>query len=359
MNLEKIDYKSLLKHLYDYKKLDFEIKENEVFVKILKEYPYQIFIEDVFNNNILKNIHEKDFELTILKHLTDKHITSNPLILDLIVNGANTYYLNWSNNFDKLTMTRMSDFSTRFGFASKIMEEEERHTLTDIEFNELINCGKNIIEKLEIKGFPINFLRKEYDKINVLENIIYKDTPEFYLKEDSNRLDSIAIIKYENALNEVSKSFWRKILEQEHMLEKLNNPLLKEKDKDLKLYQYHLTGECYKGDGYETWKSKIDHYYISNTPLNESKMKTLYEYEAYELRDILYINIERMRDNDTSFRNYDSCQFVKIINDGLNAYNSEQYVSFNSNNRFKYLNEDIVIENKFEIEEQEEDFTFN
>ena len=140
MNLENIDYKNLLGHLYSYKKLDFKVIDKKISVIIKKDdYSGEIFIKDELNKSILKDIPKEDLEFTILKHITDKHITSNPLILDLIVNGANTYYLNWSNDYSKLSVTRMSDFSTRYNHKSTIMNSDERYTLTNEEFNELIN----------------------------------------------------------------------------------------------------------------------------------------------------------------------------------------------------------------------------
>ena len=355
MNLENIDYKNLLGHLYSYKTLDFKVIDKKISVIIKKDYSGEIFIKDELNKSILKDIPKEDLEFTILKHITDKHITSNPLILDLIVNGRNTYYLNWSNDYSKLSVTRMSDFSTRYNHKSTIMNSDERYTLTNEEFNELINCGKNILEKLNLNGYPISFLKNEYDKVNVLENIIYKDTPEIYLKYEKNILESMAILKYQNALNDVSKNFWRTILEQENMLKKLDNPLLKEKDYDLKLYQYELSGEYYKGDGYETWKSNIEHYYISNVPLDEDKMKNLFENNESELRDIVSFNVKRLDNDNTYHRDRSNCYFVEVQNDGLNKYDSIKYITRNSNSRFNFLDKEIIFEEDKKIEVENND----
>ena len=68
MNLENIDYKNLLGHLYSYKTLDFKVIDKKISVIIKKDYSGEIFIKDELNKSILKDIPKEDLFLYILLH---------------------------------------------------------------------------------------------------------------------------------------------------------------------------------------------------------------------------------------------------------------------------------------------------
>lgn len=331
MDITQIKLDSLIKDLFSYKKVDFEVINKEIKFKITKEYGNEFYFEGTLDKSILKDVPKDDIESILFKNITNKYITSNTMILELLVRGSNTYHLYWNNNYDSLSIKRRDNFLINFFYRSEFMKEKEEYSLTNEEFKELINSATNIFEKLRMTGYHINFLEDQYGPKNILERIIYKNNPEKFLTHyNEQKINSMAIDFYNGALNDVSKKFWKKILEKDEMLKNLNNPLLKQKDYDLPLFQYKLTGQCYKGDGYETWKSDIEKYYISNKPLDEQKLKYLFENNESEIRDILNLYVERLNNNETYHRNMGSCFFIEVTD-------KEDYIIKNNNHRFLYL----------------------
>lgn len=247
-----------------------------------------------------------------------RNISKSVMPIDALVNGKRAYMEGFVEKDGKryLKITPYGLDSHRFD--SMVGKDEDALILLD----EVKSAYKNIVDRLGITEFPMTMFGDSF-----LVELLW-DEPEYFLKAFSERaMYSKATKLYNTHRGEAYEKFWRAILEKEEYATKLDNPLLKEREKELKLFAYCLTGEAYKGDGWETWKSDLDHLFISERQLSEDKLKHLYTREyGSEIRDVCWITVTK----EELPGRLDRATFVEVGNDG-------KYITRPAEWRFKQL----------------------
>jgi len=312
-----IDYGSFMKQ--------FEIKHDKClkdFVNRIKNINRKIEVKSSFSfdtenyefeklSNILmerKEIPEPKIEWF------KENITDNLLLLDVLFNGDNSYYLQREKDENYFSVKRYSSLRQNINETSVLKEDES----AQIKKEDIRKVYKNIVEKLNIKGYPLRLFNDTF-----MFMLVETELELFNKIYEGNALSKKARIFYEISKNNLHKEgvkFFKKILKRD---KSLSNPLLREKEPELHIYE--ITGQAMKSDGYSCWESDIYHTFMSHTKLDEDELISLYSNNFnYEVRE--FFNLEATYTGKR--KGSDKYSLVKVKDNG-------EYIPIPAEQRFK------------------------
>lgn len=342
MDLNRININSIIDDIFQYHQFKYEVQNKIVNFEFSYTTKFNanklIIINDSYNIGDLENVfNEENLKRSIFKKYVFDNITQDPLALELIFKGVRTYD-------GTITPTKV-DLYKVFSSGPAVIDSDERLILNEVQLKNFYDAIYNFATKLGLYSYPLTmFTPRLYDGIDeVLFNaFLLKNDPKGYEEARGYPYKEYLYLYGRSSLPQNFKEQMESFFSKPENLKKLDNPLLKKRAKELDLYVYEITGYAYKSDGWETWKSDIEHFFVSNIELDTKKLLYLYENEFnYEVKDFIGLSCDYLGKNK-DFKEYNST-FIEL-------YEQDKYITRNINDRFKLLKNETIesLQNEFE-----------
>ena len=304
-------------HLYKVKSGMQSVTDNNNFEIIEATLNYNV--DDGVYSKLIKELESSHRETPYKEEDALKwfkeNISKDVLAIDFLVNGKRAYIYSFTkkDNVESIRITPYSMKSCRFN--SVVPDNED----VFISIKKVSDTYKNLIDKLGITSYPISGFDDRFI------SKIFDDEPKYFTKLfGDNQMYQKAIKYYE--MSNKSKSFWKKILKEDDVMKRLDNPLHKENEDKLTLFLYNIDCEYYYSEDYESYYRDGYERYLSLEELDIEKIKSFYlNNEGIEDYRSLNVNEEKFysgRDTDT---------FIEVDKD------DGHYITRPANYRFKQL----------------------